>query len=109
MNHLKNLCLQVARDGEARKVTRDELVEVFTHTESHALLKTFGLHNHQVTSFFELLDFDHCNSVDIDEFVAGLMRLRGAARGVDLATVVYENKRIYKRMCPFMAMMENNF
>eukprot|EP00971_Amphidinium_carterae_P156559 3103366-Amphidinium_carterae.1 len=37
-------------------------------------------------------------AVSIDEFVTGMMRLKGGAKGVDLATLIYENKRMYAHL-----------
>merc|ERR1712129_523760 len=47
--------------------------------------------------------------VDIDEFMSGLMRLRGNAKGVDMASIVFENKRLFKHLADFMKHVDHNF
>merc|ERR1712224_1178065 len=37
-------------------------------------------------------------TVGVDEFVVGCLRLRGEAKSVDVATIMYENKRIMSRL-----------
>ena len=32
------------------------------------------------------------------ESIAGVIRLKAAAKGVDLATLLYENKKVFKRL-----------
>ncbi|CAK0788567.1 unnamed protein product [Prorocentrum cordatum] len=48
------------------------------------------------------------DEVVIDEFVIQLMRLKGGARGLDLQTVLYENKRIFCRLSAMMRFMEKH-
>uniref|UniRef100_A0A7S1EWA5 Uncharacterized protein n=1 Tax=Noctiluca scintillans TaxID=2966 RepID=A0A7S1EWA5_NOCSC len=37
------------------------------------------------------------------------MRLKGNAKGVDVATLMYENKKIFVRLVAFMKYVEDNF
>jgi len=43
---------------------------------------------------FTLLDTDCAGEVDTEEFVMGCLRLQGTAKAIDLATLMYFNKRI---------------
>merc|ERR1712023_172002 len=55
-----------------------------------------GIDVAEAKGIFNLLDLDKSGSVTIEEFVFGLMRIKGAAKAVDTATLIYENKRFYQ-------------
>mmetsp|Transcript_118861 Transcript_118861/g.222189 ORF Transcript_118861/g.222189 Transcript_118861/m.222189 type:complete len:91 (-) Transcript_118861:130-402(-) len=50
---------------------------------------------------FKLLDIDGSGAVGIEEFVIGCMRLKGSAKSIDLATLMYENKRMVEQASGF--------
>jgi len=74
-----------------------------------ANLKLMGLDVMEARGLFQLLDVDETKEVDIEEFVTGMMRLKGTAKGTDVATVMYENKRIIVRLSAFMRYVEDYF
>merc|ERR1719350_2023512 len=90
-------------------IRREQLDAIFDKGETHAFLKTFGLDLAQAQGFFKLLDIDESGEVDTDEFVNGLMRLRGVAKGVDMASIMFENKRLFKHLADFMRHVDKNF
>jgi len=47
--------------------------------------------------------------VSINEFVNTLLRLKGQAKALDLATLIYENKRIMGQMARFMKYVHDQF
>lgn len=110
INHLKRLFEEADMEGTGR-LTRAMCEEAFEaeHAQAKALLKALGLDICQARSLFQLLDMDRSGEVDLNEFVNGFMRLRGAAKGVDVATVMYENKRLFHRLKDFMKEMDRNF
>eukprot|EP00746_Dinoflagellata_sp_MGD_P083597 gnl/MRDRNA2_/MRDRNA2_332616_c0_seq1.p1 gnl/MRDRNA2_/MRDRNA2_332616_c0~~gnl/MRDRNA2_/MRDRNA2_332616_c0_seq1.p1 ORF type:complete len:206 (-),score=29.32 gnl/MRDRNA2_/MRDRNA2_332616_c0_seq1:67-624(-) len=60
-------------------------------------LKKEGLVAHEVVGLFMLMD-DGDNTVSFCEFISGIMRLNAAKKGLDLPTLLYENKKILKRV-----------
>lgn len=74
-----------------------------------AYLDSMGLDASEARGIFQLLDVDNSNSIYIDELVAGCMRLKGQARAVDMATLVYENKRMMKRHVLFAEYCRDQF
>jgi len=46
---------------------------------------------------FRLLDTDGSNEIQIDEFVVGCMRLKGLAKGIDMESLMLDNKRMMTR------------
>eukprot|EP00401_Gymnodinium_catenatum_P079139 CAMPEP_0117560134 /NCGR_PEP_ID=MMETSP0784-20121206/53719_1 /TAXON_ID=39447 /ORGANISM="" /LENGTH=326 /DNA_ID=CAMNT_0005357533 /DNA_START=161 /DNA_END=1138 /DNA_ORIENTATION=+ len=62
--------------------------------ETLALLRRLGIDVSAAQGLFRLLDLDSSGSVSALEFLVGCMKMRGGARSVDLATLMYENKRM---------------
>eukprot|EP00746_Dinoflagellata_sp_MGD_P116479 gnl/MRDRNA2_/MRDRNA2_52326_c0_seq2.p1 gnl/MRDRNA2_/MRDRNA2_52326_c0~~gnl/MRDRNA2_/MRDRNA2_52326_c0_seq2.p1 ORF type:complete len:624 (-),score=98.97 gnl/MRDRNA2_/MRDRNA2_52326_c0_seq2:200-1972(-) len=60
-------------------------------------LASLGVKPHELPGLFTLMD-DGDNEISFCEWLTGIMRLKNAGKGVDLATVLYENKKILKRL-----------
>lgn len=50
----------------------------------------------EARALFRLLDTDESGTIDAEEFMQGCLKLRGPARSVDLATLIYSNKRLVR-------------
>jgi len=77
------------------------LQEFEAHLQSEhmqALLQTFEIENADAWTFFKLLDADGGGSVDIDEFVSGCIRLKGNARSIQIAQLMYHHKWIMNQL-----------
>jgi len=48
----------------------------------------------EAKGLFRLLDLDENGEISADEFVMGCLRLRGPAKAIDLATLMFENRRM---------------
>jgi hypothetical protein len=72
-----------------------------------------GLSPDEARGLFRLLDIGNTGRVDSREFVLGCMRLKGPAGRIDMATLMYENKRNYEHMlnklAQFMQYVQNEF
>lgn len=80
------------------KITLEELKDIMNRKDVNAIFATVGLEVSNATSFFKLLDVDDSNSLEVDEFVVGCLKIRGMAKAVDLQTLMFENKRMIKYM-----------
>merc|ERR1719471_2471080 len=89
-------------------ISRKQLDDIFDHWEAHAFFKVFGLDVNQAQGFFELLDLDESGKVDIEEFIGGLMRMRGVAKGADMAMIMFENRRLFKHLKQFMKRLDGH-
>jgi hypothetical protein len=49
-------------------------------------------------AIFKLIDSDCSNQVDVDEFVAGTMRLKGHSKQVDVLTMIYDNQNFHQKL-----------
>lgn len=99
INTIRNIFNSMDEDGNGI-ITLHELHDMLTNPEIVDYLNQMGLFPHEVKGLFVLMD-DGENEISFDEFVAGVMRLKAAAKGVDLPTILYENKKILKRLLAF--------
>jgi hypothetical protein len=74
-----------------------------------AYLHHLGLQVDEAKGLFRLLDIGNTGKVDRKEFVLGCMRLKGPAKNVDVATLLYENKRMCELWTHFMVYVEEQF
>lgn len=75
-------------------LTVDEFEQHLQDSKVKAHFSSLGLHVDEARGLFRLLDMDRSNEIGIEEFLFGCMRLKGTASGIDLATMMYENKRL---------------
>mmetsp|Transcript_83653 Transcript_83653/g.132224 ORF Transcript_83653/g.132224 Transcript_83653/m.132224 type:complete len:588 (-) Transcript_83653:86-1849(-) len=88
-------------EADADKSGQITMKEFQEHLESRSVRAHFasiGIQVHEALGLFKLLDQDHSGEVSIEEFVMGCVRLKGGAKGIDLATLMYENKRLVERI-----------
>jgi hypothetical protein len=52
----------------------------------------------EARGLFKLLDANGSGVIDSEEFIMGCLRLRGNAKAIDLATIMYENRRWNRRL-----------
>jgi len=74
-----------------------------------AHLAALGVEVSEAEGIFKLLDIDASGSVSIEEFVFGCMRMKGGAKAIDLAALMYENKRIITKLMSFFTFVEFQF
>jgi len=77
------------------------------HTpEVRTYFETIDLDVWDAWSFFKLLDLDEGGSVEIEEFLMGCLRLRGSARSMDVAKLMYDQAWHIKNQGRFWAFVE---
>lgn len=82
------------RDGHTAELGRDEFQEILKHDDVRSYFHLIGIDLLRAEHLFNALDTDNSNSVTIEEFVVGCMRVRGEAKAVDIATLMQESKRV---------------
>lgn len=60
--------------------------------------QAIGLEMSEARDLFELLDVDESGEVESEEFVMGCLRLRGPAKAIDLATLMYDHMRTSRKV-----------
>jgi len=80
--------------SRAGSLSLKDFEEALENPETLLLLRRLGVNVTAAHGLFRLLDLDNSGSVSAREFLVGCMKLRGGAKAVDLATLMYENKRM---------------
>lgn len=91
------------RDG---LITIHEFEKHLQNPEVKAYFDSLELETTDAWTLFKLLDQDKTHVIDAEEFVMGCLRLKGAAKGIDIAKLMYENKILIKKMTAFMHMTD---
>jgi len=107
LNQMRVFFEEADLDGSG-SITADEFEAKLSDEKCSAQLQLLDLDVWTVRGLFRLLDMDECG-VHIEELVYAMMRLRGSAKAVDVATLLYENKRIVNRLTLFMNFTEECF
>mmetsp|Transcript_75283 Transcript_75283/g.243731 ORF Transcript_75283/g.243731 Transcript_75283/m.243731 type:complete len:424 (-) Transcript_75283:108-1379(-) len=85
------------------EVTIQEFREHLNDDHLRAYLDSLGLDTSDVMMLFRLLDTDGGSALQLDEFVSGCMRLKGTAKGIDMAKLIYTQDVLAKRMDQFVS------
>merc|ERR1719336_2895674 len=84
-------------DGSGQ-VTFEEFEQLLANQEMVAYLQAMGIDSSEARGLFKLLDDDGSGVVSIEEFITGFLRLKGGAKAVDMVTLLYENRKISKKL-----------
>merc|ERR1712032_457560 len=84
-----------ADTDENGNVTWEEFEQQLANPAMMTYFKTIDLDISEARGLFKLLDFDDSGSINAEEFIMGTLRMRGTARAIDLATLMYETKRMH--------------
>eukprot|EP00931_Biecheleriopsis_adriatica_P072655 TRINITY_DN47082_c1_g1_i1.p1 TRINITY_DN47082_c1_g1~~TRINITY_DN47082_c1_g1_i1.p1 ORF type:complete len:194 (-),score=33.05 TRINITY_DN47082_c1_g1_i1:199-780(-) len=91
----KELFKRLDEEGSG-SLTWIDFEEKFEDVEVKAFLHTLDLEPSDAWSLFKLLD-DGAGSVDVSQFYQGCLKLRGAAKSIDIASLMQSNKQLHKR------------
>lgn len=83
-------------DGNA-SLSKLEFGELFKDPIIGGWLETVGLSSSEANGLFRLMD-DGDGMITFEEFLSGCLRFRGGAKKVDLATLLYENRKLISRI-----------
>jgi len=86
-------------------ITIQELEEHMNDPAMQAYLEALELDASDAWTLFKLLVSGGNHSIDCDDFIMGCMRLKGVAKAIDLAQLMYENKQLRHKLACFMNVM----
>jgi len=84
-------------DGSGQ-VTFLEFQKLLDNPDMVAYLEAMGIDSSEAQGLFSLLDDDGSGVVSIEEFITGFLRLKGSAKAVDMVMLLYENRKISKKL-----------
>lgn len=96
-NNLRWLFNQVDETGEG-KITIRNFENLLNDEKMRAYLQALELDVCDAWTLFRLIDVDRSGLIEIDEFVQGCQSLKGNASGIDIANMMYEQKKLAKKM-----------
>eukprot|EP00415_Alexandrium_ostenfeldii_P000595 UN0595 len=100
----------IFRDLDADRsgvITLQEFEERMEDEAFVAYFSSLDLTTDQAWSLFKLLDVNEMSMIDVDEFVSGCLKLRGAARSIDMHMLLYQNRWTMQKVAKIMAAIED--
>jgi len=94
---------------EEESITFDQLEVLLSREDMQAYLSHLDITVESTGSMFKLLDTDGSGELSIEEFVDGLLRLKGQAKTIDLVGISYDIRRQAVVMAEFMDFVEEQF
>lgn len=108
VDKVKALFMDIDADNSGF-ITINEFEKYLLKDEVQAYFVSLDLDITDAWTLFKLLDADESNVVDIEEFVTGCLRLKGGAKAIDMAGMMFEIKSNGRRLGNFMKYVENEF
>lgn len=93
MARVRDVFSEADKDGDG-SLSWEEFEDYLQDDRVAAYLGSLGLDSSIARTLFVLLDVDDTNSVGIDEFVGGCLRLKGQARSIDVNMLLYNSEKM---------------
>eukprot|EP00931_Biecheleriopsis_adriatica_P078364 TRINITY_DN51822_c0_g1_i1.p1 TRINITY_DN51822_c0_g1~~TRINITY_DN51822_c0_g1_i1.p1 ORF type:complete len:594 (-),score=98.31 TRINITY_DN51822_c0_g1_i1:287-2068(-) len=90
---IKTMFQDIDVDG-SNSITIAEFERTLSDEHMKAYLASIDVNAEDAWTLFSLIDKDMSGVIDLDEFVAGCLNLRGPAKAVHIAKMGYENKHM---------------
>jgi len=90
---LKKIFQEADTDGSG-VMTQEEMTAYLADKRVKVYMNVLGINTSEATGLFHLLDIDNRGQIDVNEFIMGCLRLKGEAKSIDVATLMYENKKL---------------
>lgn len=97
VDKLQRFFQSVDRDHSG-EITIDELEKLLSDKHMQAYMAAMGVDVADAWTMFKLMDEDENLTIDVGEFVQGMMRLQGAAKSVDIQAMLDTQKWITRRL-----------
>lgn len=91
VRRLHNL-FKTINKSQTGMITLQELEDCMQDEKLRAYFSSLDLSMDEAFSLFKLLDHNNAHILDIDKFVKGCLKLRGTAKSLDIAMMMYETR-----------------
>jgi len=89
-------------DDSDGSMTATELDNIINTQERAAMLGLLSIDAAEARCLFCMMDTENSGKVNIADYVDGILRLKGPAKGCDVALLLYEHKRLVVRFASFL-------
>jgi len=104
IGEMRNLFIEMDSDGNGT-VTLEEIKEFLEDPRIQSYFQALGLDPNDTERLFRLIDDDESGGVDVEEFLAGCLRLKGQARSIDIHALLHDLRKLFARLESMEAMM----
>jgi len=105
VGHMREVFLQIDDDHSGR-ISMAEMEEFLADADLRLYMESLDISTGDTRALFRLLDSDGSGHIDIDEFCAGCMRMKGSAKSFDVHCVLFELERVARNWGEFMMFCE---
>jgi len=101
---IRRIFQQADKNG-SNSITLQELQTQTKHPWVKAYFAGLDIDPREAGIIFTLLDTDNNGELTIDEFVAGILKMKGSAKGVDVLAIMFDHQRLaleFKALCCFL-------
>lgn len=93
---LLDLLAEIDYDGTG-EISREMLEEAFENDRVKYYFQVLDIDVSDSNYLFDMLDKDRSGAVDIEEFITGCIQLKGAAKSIDVHTLMHEMRLIMSK------------
>ncbi|CAK0856007.1 unnamed protein product, partial [Prorocentrum cordatum] len=97
LKEMRKVFLEMDSDC-SESLTQDEVAEFCADDRVHYYLTALGLDNNDTQKLFDLLDDNQDGQIELDEFLAGCLRLKGMARSIDVLSLIRQSRQVHRRL-----------
>jgi hypothetical protein len=97
LKEMRSIFMEMDSDHSGT-VSKDEISEFCNDERVTYYLTALGLDVHDTERLFELLDENRDGELEVDEFLAGCLRLKGMARSIDVYSLIHQTRQLCKRI-----------
>lgn len=108
MKEFRTVFDELDTDGSGA-IEFEELEELLENPSMQAYLSHLHISTSGAWNIFKLLDKDETGSVSLEEFVEGLLSLKGLSKTIDIAALQYDVKKLGGVLRDFMEYVEHEF
>merc|ERR1712232_240200 len=79
-------------------IDEETFYKLMSNDTVRAHFAILGIEVNHAQCLFQLLDQDQSGRISMDEFIAGCLRMRGDAKAVDMALLLFTTRRVLKKL-----------
>lgn len=102
-NHISDIFFG---EGDVKEVDWEMFQEKLGHRDMQNYFKSINVDPSEAQGLFKLIDVDNGGTIDADELINGLLRLRGGAKALELSMLTYEVFQMNKITLRYQKNME---